>query len=108
MSSGIDYDKLPQNPKLATQALDIEKSDKELQRQLGYIGKFFGHGNNVVLYVVGIITMFLVLIGGLYTFYPVNESNMKPNELWKILSPFITTGIGYIAGKTGKIKAAKK
>lgn len=104
MASGIDYGKLPQNPKLATQALDIEKSDKELERQLGYIGKIFGHGNNVVLYIVALITIFLVLIGGAYSFFPVNESNMKPDELWKILTPFITTGIGYIAGKSGKIK----
>jgi Mg2+ and Co2+ transporter CorA len=105
MASGIDYGKLPQNSKLATQALDIEKNDKELERKLGYIGKIFGHGNNVVLYIVALITIFLVFIGAIYSFYPINEGNMPPVELWKILTPFITTGMGFIAGKSGKLKA---
>ena len=104
MPSGIDYGNLPQNPKLASQALDIEKNDKELERQLGYFGKIFGHGSNVVLYIVATITIFMVIIGGAYSFFPVNETSMKPSELWKTLTPFITTGIGFIAGKSGKIK----
>jgi hypothetical protein len=105
MASGIDYKNLPQNSKLATQALDIEKKDKELARKLGYIGKIFGHGNNVVLYVVALITIFLVLIGAIYSFCPINETNMKPVELWKTFTPFITTGLGFIAGKSGKIES---
>jgi len=104
MASGIDYDKLPQNSELATQALDIEKNDKELERKLGYLGKLFGHGNNVVLYIVALITIFLVLIGGVYSFFPVNEVSMQPVDLWKILTPFITTGVGFLAGKSGKIE----
>ena len=103
MASGIDYSKLPSNSKLATQALDIEKNDKELERKLGTIGKFFGYGENVVLYIVAVITIFLVIVGALYSFFPINYNNMKPVELWKIFTPFITTGIGFIAGKSGKI-----
>lgn len=103
MPSGIDYSKLPSNSKLATQALDIEKNDKELERKLGTIGKFFGYGENVVLYIVAVITIFLVLVGAIYSFFPINYVNMKPIELWKIFTPFITTGIGFIAGKSGKI-----
>jgi hypothetical protein len=104
MASGIDYDKLPANSKLATQALDIEKNDKVLERKLGYLGKLFGHGNNVVLYIIALLTIFLVIIGGIYSFFPTNEGNMKPVDLWKILAPFITTGIGFLAGKSGKIE----
>jgi hypothetical protein len=107
MASGIDYANLPQDKKLATQALDIEKNDKELERKLGLLGKLFGHGNNVVLYIVALITIFLVLIGAIYSFFPLNETKMPPVELWKILSPFITTGIGFLAGKSGKIDASE-
>ena len=105
MASGIDYANLPQDKKLATQALDIEKNDKELERKLGSLGKLFGHGNNVVLYIVALITIFLVLIGAIYSFFPSNDTAMTPVEFWKILSPFITTGLGFIAGKSGKINS---
>ena len=103
MASGIDYANLPQDKKLATQALDIEKNDKELERKLGSLGKLFGYGNNVVLYIIALITIFLVLIAAIYSFIPLNENKMTPIDLWKILSPFITAGFGFIAGKNGKI-----
>ena len=77
MASGIDYANLPQDKKLATQALDIEKNDKELERKLGSLGKLFGYGNNVVLYIIALITIFLVLIAAIYSFIPLNETLYK-------------------------------
>lgn len=103
MASGINYNNLPRDTGLASQALEIERKDKELDRKLGYIGKLFGHGNNVTLYVSTILTLFLVLIGSIYSFFPINEGNMKPTELWKILTPFISTGFGFVVGKSGKL-----
>ena len=107
MASGIDYANLPKDKKLASQALEIEKSDKDLDRKLGFLGKFFGHGNNVVLYIVALITIILVLIGSIYTLIvlvkPINDTKMSPIEFWTVLSPFITTGIGFLAGKSGII-----
>lgn len=102
MTSWINYDQLPSNPKLASQALDFEKQDKELERKLWKIGKIFWHWNNVSLYIVALIIIFLILIGLTCLFVPIKWMTSK--ELRETLAPFITAWLGFVAGKTGELK----
>lgn len=96
---------LPEDPGLAKKILEAEHKKATLKIKAGWLGTFFGDGNNVGLYIVGLISLMLLLTATIYTFLPdsYRSVTLKPGELWNLVLPIITTLIGYIFGFSNRL-----
>lgn len=78
------------------------KNDAEKGRR-GWVGKFWGDGNNSAINIAGILILLLVAIGATYTFLMIckswNESHNQVIDFWNIIVPLITLALGYLFGK---------
>ena len=95
---------LPTDTGLAKKVIDSESKHKQLKIKAGWLGAFFGDSKNVGLYIVGLISLILLLTATIYTFIPDNyrSTSLSTDKLWNIVLPVITTLIGYIFGFNNK------
>lgn len=95
-----------EDPRARKQLIDYNLKEKELNLKAGMLGRFFGSNSNTPIYIVGVVSIFLLVIGALYTFIP--ESNRSPSlpldRYWSISLPIVTTIIGYLFGLHSKNK----
>jgi uncharacterized membrane protein HdeD (DUF308 family) len=91
---------LPTDLKLAKQYIDTSAKHREIELNAGLLGKLFGSNENVRLYIIGFITIFILLISIVYTFIPESwrSTNFTIGSMWGIISPILTTIIGYLIG----------
>jgi hypothetical protein len=88
---------LPADPVIAQAVLDNSLKEKQIARQYGALGWFFGCNPEVLPVYIGGMVAIISLLGALiYTFYP--SSSLPVADLWKIISPFISVVLGYILG----------
>ena len=97
---------LPTDTGLARKVIDSESKHTQLKIKAGWLGVFFGDSKNVGLYIVGLISLILLLTATIYTFIPDTSKSVSltADKLWNIVLPVITTLIGYIFGFNNKIK----
>lgn len=95
---GINFEKLPKDPKLTESILDKTLQDNKNLREIGVLGRFFGSGDNVKLNIAGITISLLLVFGIVFTFLDY-YNNKNGFEIWKIITPIITLSLGYIFGK---------
>lgn len=94
-----------QDPKVASKIIAVNAESDKRKAELGFLGKFFGSGDNVRLYIVGTIALLVLLIALAYTIVP--ERNRSPEfglkDMWTlVVLPIESTIIGYLIGsKTG-------
>ncbi len=93
---------LPQDPTLAKAYFNSTTKQKELDLKAGVLGKFFGCNENTSLYIVGFIAIILSMSGLVYTFLPDNLKTLPTVKYWEIVSPIITTMVGFIFGSKVK------
>lgn len=95
---------LPADTALAKKVIDSDTKHKELKLKAGLLGLFFGDSNNVGLYIVGLISLILLVTTTVYTFIPdgYKSSSLPTDKLWNIVLPVLTTFIGYILGFNNK------
>lgn len=94
----VDQVHLPDNPEIAKNVLE-----KDLQkRQLGVLGRVFGSNQNTSTHIVGLLLILLVIAGIAYTFFTPAHQAFAVSEFWKVLSPIITTIIGYFLGTNSR------
>ncbi len=95
---------LPENTSLAKKVIDSDTKKASLKIKAGWLGAFFGDSKNVGLYIVGLISLILLLTATVYTFIPNNykSADLPTDKLWNIVLPVITTLIGYLFGFNNK------
>jgi len=91
---------LPSDPTIAKKLIDADLKTKEHQIKAGLLGKLFGSSIHVSIYIVGIVVFLATIAGVVYTFIPDNTKAVDTAEFWKVLTPIITTLIGFILGKS--------
>ena len=78
------------------------KSAEEIKKRIidaGLLGKFFGTNKNVSLYIAAFIAIIMLISGICYSFIATNTYSLSSKDFWTIISPFITTSLGFIIGK---------
>lgn len=82
--------------------IDIEKEpDKNWQLEnrkidIGWLGKFFGTGENASVYIAGVIALVLTVAGIVCLFI---DCKVPPEKFWAYSAPVISLSLGYIFGK---------
>ncbi|WP_168120426.1 hypothetical protein [Paenibacillus sp. HB172176] len=94
-----------QDPKVATKIIAANAENEKRKAELGFLGKFFGSGDNVRLYITGSIALLVLLIALVYTLTP--ETFRSPDfglkEMWTlVVLPVESTIIGYLIGSRSK------
>jgi hypothetical protein len=94
-----------QDPKVASKIIAAEAESERRKAELGFLGKFFGSGDNVRLYIVGTISLGVLFIALVYTLTP--EKYRSPDfglkDLWTlVVLPVESTIIGYLIGSKAK------
>ncbi len=93
-----------QDPKVTSKIIAVNAESAKRRAELGFLGRFFGSGDNVRLYIVGTIALGILLIALAYTLTP--EKFRSPDfgleELWSLVLPVETTIIGYLIGSQSK------
>ena len=103
MANNINPD-LPRNKDLAIKVIENQNELKLRQSEKGWVGSFWGSNNNAPNNIAGIVILLLLTFGLLYTFiiiiwYPTKDVASNIRDLWAIISPLITLGMGYLFGK---------
>jgi hypothetical protein len=70
--------------------------DKKLTLDAGILGWFFGTGPQASASIAGFVVLVLAC-GGL--FMALARNDMTATEYWKVASPIITGGLGFIFGR---------
>lgn len=94
-----------QDPKVATKIIAANAESEKRKAELGFLGKFFGSGENVRLYIVGTISLGVLLIALVYTLTPENfrSTEFGLKELWTlVVLPVESTIIGYLIGSRSR------
>ncbi len=94
-----------QDPKVASKIIAANAESERRKAELGFLGKFFGSGENVRLYIVGTIALGILLVALVYTLTP--ERYRSPEfglkEMWTlVVLPVESTIIGYLIGSRTK------
>lgn len=105
MAKNIDFKNLPTDP--ATTQKMIEYHTSMADKEIGYLGKFFGSGDSVKVNVSGFCIIVLLAIGIIYTvlylFFASSDTKAAGIiEFWGIITPIVTLALGYIFGKSPK------
>ena len=100
-----------QDPKVASKIIAANAESERRKAELGILGKFFGSGDNVRLYIVGTIALGVLLIALTYTLLP--ERNRSADfglkELWTlVVLPVESTIIGYLIGSRSGNSSGKE
>ncbi|MBB6693347.1 hypothetical protein H7B90_18230 [Cohnella xylanilytica] len=94
-----------QDPKVASKIIAANAESERRKAELGFLGKFYGSGENVRLYIVGTIALGILLVALVYTLTP--ERYRSPEfglkEMWTlVVLPVESTIIGYLIGSRTK------
>ncbi|QHT61007.1 hypothetical protein GXP70_14310 [Paenibacillus lycopersici] len=94
-----------QDPRVAGKIIAANAENDKRKAELGFLGKFFGSGENVRLYIVGTITLGVLLIALVYTLLPdqFRSPDFGLKEMWTlVVLPVESTIIGYLIGSRSK------
>jgi len=94
-----------QDPKVASKLIAANAENDKRKAELGFLGKFFGSGDNVRLYIVGTIALGVLLIALAYTLLPdgFRSPDFGLKEMWTlVVLPVESTIIGYLIGSRSK------
>lgn len=94
-----------QDPKVASKIIAANAESDKRKAELGFLGKFFGSGENVRLYIVGTIALSVLLIALVYTLTPASyrSADFELKEMWTlVVLPVESTIIGYLIGSRSK------
>ncbi|MFC4776019.1 hypothetical protein ACFO9Q_04400 [Paenibacillus sp. GCM10023252] len=90
-----------QDPKVASKIIAANQESERRKAELGLLGKFFGSGENVRLYIVGTIALGILLIALAYTLTPdkYRSPGFALKDMWTlVVLPVESTIIGYLIG----------
>jgi hypothetical protein len=93
---------LPNDPSIAKKVIDSQHKQRQLEIQSGYLGKFFGTSASIHIYIVGVVSIGLIISLLVYTFIPDGWKSLPTVELWKIVLPVLTTLLGFLFGASTK------
>ncbi|SFD74411.1 hypothetical protein SAMN05216378_1230 [Paenibacillus catalpae] len=94
-----------QDPRVASKIIAANAENEKRKAELGFLGKFYGSGENVRLYIVGTITLGVLLIALVYTLIPdqYRSPDFGLKEMWTlVVVPVESTIIGYLIGSRSK------
>ncbi|WP_123042879.1 hypothetical protein [Cohnella candidum] len=94
-----------QDPKVVSKIIAANAETEKRKAELGILGKFFGSGENVRLYIVGTIAIIVLLIALIYTLtpQPFRSADFGLKEMWTlIVLPVESTIVGYLIGSRSK------
>ncbi|GMK48874.1 hypothetical protein PghCCS26_60040 [Paenibacillus glycanilyticus] len=94
-----------QDPKVASKIIAANAENDKRKAELGFLGKFFGSGENVRLYIVGTVTLGVLIIALVYTLIPdqYRSPDFGLKEMWTlVVLPVESTIIGYLIGSRSK------
>ncbi|NIK68064.1 MULTISPECIES: hypothetical protein [unclassified Paenibacillus] len=97
-----------QDPRVASKIIAVNAENDKRKAELGFLGKFFGSGENVRLYIVGTIALSVLLIALVYTLIPdqYRSPDFGLKEIWTlVVLPVESTIIGYLIGSRSKENA---
>ena len=99
----IQIKSLKINADLEAKRIEVESDRKKTEIQNGILGYFFGFGDSVANNIAGGLIFGLILIGTIYTFWGQSGYNfLSIKDFWSIITPLITTAVGYLFGKKEK------
>jgi len=94
-----------QDPKVASKIIAANAQSDKRKAELGFLGRFFGSGDNVRLYIVGTIALGILLVAFVYTLMPdkYRSADFGLKEMWSlVVLPVESTIIGYLIGSRSK------
>lgn len=94
-----------QDPKVASKIIAANAETERRKAELGILGRFFGSGDNVRLYIVGTIALGILLVALAYTLTPdkYRSPDFGLKEMWTlVVLPVESTIIGYLIGSRSK------
>jgi len=93
--------------RVAKKIIDNEAKQNELKIRSGLIGRLFGSNDRTQLYIVGAISIILLIVVSIYTFLPVSckSPDLPSGQLWGYILPVITTLVGYVFGYSQREKS---
>jgi hypothetical protein len=93
---------IPTDPQLATILVNHQQQERLIQA--GTLGRFFGSNENVRVYIVGLIALLILIVGLVYTVIPDSwrSQGFPISNMWGVISPILTTIIGYLIGSKAK------
>lgn len=92
---------IQQDPKVASKIIAANAESDKRKAELGFLGRFYGSGENVRLYIVGTIALGVLLIALVYTLLPdkFRAADFGLKEMWTLVAlPVESTIIGYLIG----------
>ncbi|MGU3471823.1 hypothetical protein ACLBWT_11790 [Paenibacillus sp. D51F] len=94
-----------QDPKVASKIIAANAESDKRKAELGFLGRFYGSGENVRLYIVGTIALGVLLIALVYTLTPASyrSADFGLKEMWTlVVLPVESTIIGYLIGSRSR------
>lgn len=93
------------DPQVMSEVIAANTESEKIKAELGLLGKFFGAGDNVRMYIIGAIALGILLIALIYTLTPekYRTSDFGLKEMWTlVVLPIESTIIGYLIGSRSK------
>lgn len=84
---------LPKDKELAKIVIDNENNRSNLNLEIGFLGKIWGHKSHAPYNIAGLVLIVLLVFGIVRSCM---VSDIK--DLWSIITPIITLTLGYIFG----------
>jgi hypothetical protein len=72
---------------------------KEMDLQVGLLGKIFGSSENAPNNICGIVALILVIVGSVICIWP---TRIEPTDYLSYMLPVLTSILGYLFGKNAK------
>lgn len=93
-----------------TIAIEHETEIEKTKVNLGLLGRAFGNASHSPNNIAAIVIVLSILGGFIYTgiiaSIPIKDQPISTKDLWAILSPFITGGMGFIFGNKSSAQQA--
>jgi hypothetical protein len=103
MASNVNPD-LPRDKALASKIIENQNELKLRESEKGWIGSLWGSSKNAPNNIAGIVILLLLTFGLVCTsiiviWYPTKDVSPSIKDLWAVITPIITLGLGYLFGK---------
>ena len=103
MANKID---LPKDKELAKQVLDSSTELDKKRIDQGWLGLIWGNTHNAAYNISGLVIIFLLLLGIIYSLLvynvPSEQIGLPIKDFWAIITPIMTLALGYLFGEKMK------
>jgi len=91
---------LPEDKETAKAWIKSHQQQANKMLDAGILGRFFGSTRNAPVYIASFVAILMLISGIVYSFCATKyQFKLEVKDYWAIITPFITTALGFIIGK---------